>query len=206
MPYESRRPLMIAATVVVVLAVLIGGFLLLRGGSDAKLAVQSIPNDLTLTVDGHQVAANGDVKIKPGTHTVVGERRGFQSYTTTITARSGDNLSLKMYLYANSSEGREWAKKNPSQELELEAEAGRQFDQIQARLKQKYPIMAQLPYIGPGFEANYTSSKTDPKNPEAISVTIDVFGPNGRTKALQWLQFNGWDPAGLDIIWSTSKP
>ncbi|GAA1547858.1 hypothetical protein GCM10009804_00270 [Kribbella hippodromi] len=203
---ENRRPLMTVAAVVVVLAVLIGGFLLLRGGSEAKLSVQSIPNDLTLTIDGHQVAANGDVKVKPGTHTLVGERRGFRTYTTTITARSGDNLSFKMYLYANSAEGRQWGQNNPSQERELEAEAGRKFDQTQARLRQKYPIMAKLPYIGPGFEVDYTNSKTDPKNPEAISVTIDVFGPDGRTKALQWIQFNGWDPASLDIIWSTSKP
>lgn len=198
---EDRRPLITGVIALVVVVVLIGGFLLLRGGPESKLTVQSIPNDLTLTLDGHQIPANGEVKVKEGSHTLVGERNGFQSYTTTFTANGGDPLSVRMYLYANSAEGRQWTKNNPEQQRELEAEAGRHYDQIQDRLQKKYPIINQLPYIGPGFEANYTNSKTDPDNPEAISVTIEVFAPDGKTNALKWINGYGWDPATLDIIW-----
>ncbi|WP_350280185.1 S-layer protein [Kribbella sp. HUAS MG21] len=202
---ENRRPFAIAVVALAVVLIVIGGVVLFRGGgSQTTLSVTSIPNDLTLTLDGHEIPANGDVEIKAGEHTLVGTRRGFQSYTQKFTS-GNDPLSVKMYLYANSAEGREWTKNNPEQEQELEAEAGRNFSQTQNRLQMKYPILAQLPYIGPGFQATYTKSKTDPNNPEAISVVIEVFAPNGKKEALRWLRGYGWDPETLDIIWTTGK-
>ncbi|NIK55701.1 S-layer protein [Kribbella shirazensis] len=202
---ENRRPFTIGVVVLAVVLIVIGGVVLFRGGgSETTLTVKSIPNDLTLTLDGHEIPANGEVKIKAGQHTLVGSRRGFESYTKTFTSGS-DPLSYKMYLYANSAEGREWSKNNPEQEQELEAEAGRNFSETQARLKIKYPILSQLPYIGPGFKATYTKSKTDPKNPVAISIVIEVFGTDGKKEALRWIKGYGWDPATLDIIWTTGK-
>jgi len=202
---ENRRPFMIGVVVLAIVLILIGGVVLFRGGgSETTLTVQSIPSDLTLTLDGHQIPANGEVKIKAGTHTLEGSRRGFQSYTQTFTS-GNDRLSYKMFLYANSAEGREWGKNNPEQEASAEAEAGRRFDEIQARLKQKYPILSQLPYVGDGFQATYTKSKSDPTNPEAISIVIEVFGSQGKKKALQWINGYGWDINTLDVVWTTGK-
>jgi PEGA domain-containing protein len=201
---ENRRPVQIGVAALVIAVVLIGGYLLFRGDPESKLTVASIPNDLTLTLDGQQIAANGEVKVKAGTHTLTAERRGFQSYTQTVTASGGDPLSVRMYLYANSSEGRAWGQEHPEQLQQTEAEAGRRFDEINRRLREKYPIMAVLPYLGPGFKATYESSKSDPNNPEAISIVIATYTPDGKTKALQWIQGNGWDPATLDIIYTTT--
>jgi hypothetical protein len=204
MEEDTRRPFVIGVVVLVVIVVLIGGVLIWRHDPKAELTVQSIPNDLTLTLDGAAIAANGKVDVRPGTHTLTGERNGFQSYTQTITVRGKDPLDVKIYLYANGPVGREWGKNNPEQELETEAEAGRKFDEIQGRLEAKYPILAQLPYIGPDFKATYQKSKSDPTNPEAISVKILVYGPSGKDEALQWITGNGWDPASLDLIYTTS--
>ncbi|MGZ0150080.1 PEGA domain-containing protein [Kribbella sp. WER1] len=202
---ENRRPLIIGGVVLVVLIVLIGSITLAgRGGPQTKLSVESIPNDLTLTLDGHQIPANGEIKIKSGKHTIEGERRGFQSYSQDITV-TGDTAAYKMYLYANSAEGRQWTANNPEQELKLEQEAGRHYDEMQARLLDKYPVIGYLPYVGDGFEATRAPSKSDPKNPEAISLAIEVYGPQGRTKAMQWIEGYGWDPNTLDIIWTTGK-
>ncbi len=201
---ENRGLLKFGAVVLAVIVVLVGGILLLGGGSDTKLTVQSIPNDLTLRLDGHEIPANGQIKVKSGTHTLEGSRRGFQSYTQTVQV-TGKASSYKMYLYANSAEGREWAVKNPQQELELERAAGANYEEMNVRLRAKYPVLAYLPYVGDGFEATQAPSKTDPKNPQAISLAIEVYGPQGKTKALQWIQGYGWDPATLDIIWTTGK-
>ncbi|MFK4083097.1 PEGA domain-containing protein [Kribbella sp. NPDC020789] len=201
---ENPRSLVIGAVVLGVVVVLVGGFLLFRD-KGATVTVTSIPNDLTLTVDGQPVNANGELKVKSGTHKLTGERRGFQTYSTTFRVGGGDELQVKMYLYANSAEGREWARNNPEQERELEAEAGRQYDRTQQRLKEKYPILQRLPYIGPGYEVNYTSSKSDPKNPEAISVTVDTWTADGKEKALEWIREDGSDPAALDIVYTTTS-
>lgn len=201
---EDNRRLMIGGVAVVVALVVIGGFLLFRGAPESKLTVTSIPNDLTLTLDGKQVAANGEIEVKAGEHTLMGERKGFQSHSVTFKAQDGDPLSAKMYLYANSDEGREWTKNNPAQESEAEAEAGRKFDEMQQRIEQKYPIIKVLPYLGPGFKATYTQSKSDPKNPEALSIKIKIRGADSKAKALEWITSNGWDPNTLDIIWTTT--
>ena len=65
--------------------------------------------------------------------------------------------------------------------------------------------MAALPYLGPGFKATYEASKSDPKNPEAISIVIATYTADGKTKALQWIQGQGWDPNTLDIIYTTTS-
>jgi hypothetical protein len=203
MEEDNRRPFVTGVVVLAVLVVLIGGFVIWRHDPKAELTVTSIPNDLTLTLDGRPIAANGKVEVRPGTHTLTGSRDGFQSYTRTITVRDDDPVSVKMYLYANGPIGYEWGKNNPEQERETEAEAGRRYDEIQQRLAQKYPILAQLPYVGPGFKATYEGSKSDPDNPEAISVRIVTWTATGKDKALLWITGNGWDPASLDIIYAT---
>jgi hypothetical protein len=202
---ENRRTFLIGVTAVVIALVVIGGFLLFRGDPESKLSVDAVPNDLTLSVDGHQVATTGEIKLKAGEHTLTGERQGFQTYSQTVTARGGYPIDVKIYLYANSAEGREWAEKHPAETSKAEEEAGRRYDEINERLREKYPIIASLPYLGPGFEANYGASKSDPKNPEAISIVISTYTPDGKTKALQWIQGNGWDPATLDIIYTTTS-
>jgi hypothetical protein len=201
---ENRGLLKFGGVVLVVVVVLIGSMLLFRGGSGTKLTVRSIPSDLTLRLDGHEIPANGEVSVKAGKHTLEGSRRGFETYTNTIDV-SGKALNYKMYLYANSAEGREWAQQNPSQESELEHEAGQNYDEMNERLRAKYPVLAYLPYVGDGFEATQAPSQTDPKNPQAISLAIEVFGPQGKTKALQWIEGYGWNLASLDIIWTTGK-
>ncbi len=198
---ENRRFWLLGAVVIGVVVVLLGGYLVFRGGAESELTVKSIPNDLTLTLDGKPIAANGDVKVKAGEHTLTATRDGFQSYTETVTAK-GDHLFVKMYLFSNDPAGRAWEKDNPDQALEAEAEAGRRYDEIQERLRTKYPILLELPYIGPGFKATYTDSKSDPDNPEAISLKVQLFDSEGKTKALEWIEGHGYDPATLDIIYT----
>lgn len=204
MEEDGRRTLVMGAVALLVVVVLIGGFLIWRHDPKAELTVKSIPNDLTLTLDGLPIAANGTTEVRPGTYTLEAKRNGFQDYSETIAVRGKDPVSVKMYLYANGPVGAAWGKNNPDQELEAEAEAGRKYDQIQGQLEAKYPILAQLPYIGIGFKATYERSRSDPHNPAAISVRISSYLPEGKEKALEWIAGNRWDPASLDLIFATS--
>lgn len=72
---ENRRTFLIGVTAVVIALVVIGGYLLFRGDPESKLSVDAVPNDLTLSVDGHQVATTGDIKLKAGEHTLTGSGR-----------------------------------------------------------------------------------------------------------------------------------
>ncbi|MFC9694600.1 S-layer protein [Kribbella sp. NPDC056951] len=204
MESEGQHRMLIGGVVLVVVVVVLGSFLIFRD-KGATMQVTAIPNDLTLTLDGRQVDASGEIKVSSGRHTLVGERRGFQPYSTTFTAESGDEMKLKMYLYANSAEGRDWTRKNPEAERELEAEAGRNFDEGQRRIVARYPIIQQLPHLGRGYKVDYTTSKSDPQNPEALSIRIATYTADGKDNALYWITSNGWNPDALDIIYTTIK-
>jgi hypothetical protein len=197
---EDRRLFVLSGTVVVIAVILLGGYLVFRGGSEHTVTVVSIPNDLTLTVDGKQVAANGALKLKEGQHTFTGERRGFETYSQTVKIEQ--DSSYKMYLFSNNAEGREWEKNHPGETLQAEAESGRRFDELNRRLEAKYPILQELPHLGAGFTIDQGSSQAHKGDPEVLAFYIKVYGRDGRKNALEWLKGHGYDPATLELIWT----
>ncbi len=198
---ENRRLFLLSGTVVVVAVILLGGYLAFRGNPEHTLTVKSIPNDLTLTLDGKEVPANGEIKVKEGEHTLTGERRGFQSYTQTVQVT--EDSQYKMFLFSNSAEGRAWEQSHPEEQLEAEGEAGRRFDELNARLQAKYPILQELPYIGPGFTVNQGISQAHPGDPEFLAFYIKVTDSEGKKKSLEWLTGHGYKPETLELIYTT---
>jgi hypothetical protein len=196
---ENPRSLVVGGAVVLIVLVLVGGFLVLRGKPEHTVQVRSVPNDLTLTLDGTPIAANGEVKIKEGTHTLVGERRGFKSHTQTIEVR--DDTSVRVYLFANSAEGRAWEKEHPDQALEAEAESGRRYQELTDRLEAKYPLLNQLPYVGPGFDVSYGNSKAKPDDPESIAFYVKISDSEGKAKFLEWIRGLGLDIEKLEVVY-----
>jgi hypothetical protein len=197
---DNRRLFMLSGTVIVVALVVLGGYLLFRGNPEHTLTVKSIPNDLTLTIDGKPVPANGEIKVKEGRHTITGERRGFQTYSETVEI--SQDSSYKMFLFSNSAEGRAWEKEHPDEQLEAEAESGRRFDELNRRLQAKYPILQELPYIGPGFTVNQGLSQAHPGDPEVLAFYIKITDSEGKKKALEWLNGHGYKPETLELIYT----
>jgi hypothetical protein len=200
---ESQRSRVLggAVVVVLVLVVVLGGFLVLRSKPSHTLTVRSIPNDLTLTVDGTAIAADGQVKVKEGRHTLVGQRRGFETYTQRIDIR-GDS-SVKVYLFSNSTDGRSWERNHPDQVLETEADAARRYEEMNGRLQRIYPILQELPYVGPGFTVNYGASEAHPDDPERLAFYIKVTDSEGRRKSQEWLTGHGYATTDLELIYTT---
>jgi hypothetical protein len=202
---DQNRRTWVLGGVTVLLAMLsvlivLGGLVVFRAGSSHTLTVRSIPNDLTLTLDGTAIAADGQLKVKEGRHTLVGERSGFETYTQTIDVRQ--DASVKMYLYSNGPDGRSWETDHPDQVLETEADAARRYEELDARLQRTYPILQELPYVGPGFVVNYGSSKGHPDDPERLAFSIKLTDSQGRRKAEEWLTGHGYAPANLELIYT----
>jgi hypothetical protein len=196
---DNPRSLVVGGVVVLIVLVLVGGFLLFRGAPEHKVTIRSVPNDLTLTLDGTPIAANGEVKIKEGSHTLVGERSGFKSHTQTIEVR--DDTSVRVYLFANSAEGRAWEKEHPDQALEAEAESGRRYQELTDRLEAKYPLLKQLPYVGPGFDVSYGNSKVKPDDPEVIAFYVTISDSQGKAKFQEWIRGLGLDIDTLEVVY-----
>jgi hypothetical protein len=197
---ENRRLFVLSGTVVVIALILLGGYLAFRGNPEHKLTITSVPNDLTLTLDGKQIPANGEIKVKEGSHTLTGERRGFETYSQTVDVQQ--DSSYKMFLFSNNSEGRAWEKSHPEEELEAETDPGRRFDEMSRRLEAKYPILQELPYIGPGFTVNQGVSVAHRGDPEYLAFYIKITDSEGKKKALEWLTGHGYNPDTLELIYT----
>jgi len=191
---ENRRLFVLIGAIVVIL---LGGFLVVRGGSGHTLTIKSIPNDLTLTLDGRSVPANGDVRVKAGRHTLTGDRRGFATYTQTVDVRA--DATYKMYLFSDDAEGRAWETAHPADELETESEVGRRFDELDRRLEAKYPLLQELPVVGRGFTIDQGVSR---KHPGDLAFYVKLAYPEGRKNSRDWLAGHGYDPDRLELVYS----
>jgi hypothetical protein len=63
--------------------------------------------------------------------------------------------------------------------------------------------MQELPYIGPGFKVDYGTSKAHPDDPEQLAFYIKLTDSEGKKKALEWLNGHGYNPAELELIFTT---
>lgn len=202
---DGRNRLLIpgiaAVTILAVVAVVV--LLVSRGGDSATLSVRSVPGDLTLTLDGREVAATGETTITPGEHTLLARRSGFGDETRKFAIGKDQTYTLTMYLYANSDEGRDWYGDHPDDEAEAEAEKGRKFHEDGERRTRNNPILSQLPFIGAGFRIDYGRSQKHPDDNQAVALYIKLRYPAGREKALSWLRSNGVNTTTQEIIWTT---
>jgi hypothetical protein len=138
--------------------------------------------------------------VKEGKHTLTGQRRGFETYSQTVEIT--EDSSYKMFLFSNSAEGRAWEQEHPDEQLEAEAESGRRFDELNRRLQAKYPILQELPYIGPGFTVNQGVSQAHAGDPEVLAFYIKITDSEGKKKALEWLTGHGYKPETLELIYT----
>jgi hypothetical protein len=86
--------------------------------------------------------------------------------------------------------------------LETEAEAARRYRELDGRLRKKYPILAELPYVGPGFTINQGISKAYPGDPERLAFYLRITDPDGKKNAWEYLAGHGFDPAGLELVYT----
>lgn len=195
---RARRVAALAALLALVLAVVVT--VVVRAGDRARLSVVSVPDDLTLTLDGTVIDPNAETTIRTGQHVLAASRRGFESRFETFTVEDDQRVRFAFYLVASGPEGRAWYRAHPGQALEAEGAGSRQFDEDGRRMVDENPLISRLPLIGPGFRIDQGLSRKYPGDPTKVGIYIREFGPGGRVEALRWMRENGFDPAAYEIV------
>jgi PEGA domain len=200
----NERPNWIVGAIAAVLVLgVVGVVVMVTRGGEATLVVSSVPDDLRLTLDGKVIAQNGETTIREGKHTLTASRSGFEAKAETFSVREGETARFAFYLSANGPEGRQWYREHPDAEREKEGEGSRRFDETSRENTENYPMVRQLPYIGPSFRIDYGVSKAHPRDASKVGIYVKEFSPGGRVKALDWMRQNGYDPAHYEIIYVT---
>jgi hypothetical protein len=168
----------------------------------AKIDIQSaVPDDINVTIDGGKVASNGKVSVKPGSHKVVAERKGFEGKTQTVDAKAYETKTVRLLLRPNGPEGSDWARSHPDAFREFEGVAGREFDQKGELLSNKFPIISALPEVHPTWRVDYGQSEKHPNDSNALEVIITSVDDVSKQQALDWMKKNGYNPADYEIVY-----
>lgn len=168
----------------------------------ATIEIQStVPDDPTVTIDGQKATSNGKTAVKPGQHTVVAKRSGFNDSTQQVAVNTGETKTVRLLMDANGAVGYQWLRDHPDAAVEWEGKVGRQFDQNSKNTTDKNPLIAYLPEIHPTWRVDYGKSAAHPNDPTAVAIIITYGGSDiDKQNALDWITSQGFNPADYEII------
>lgn len=193
----SRRKLIL---VLAALLVVIIGFAFFASRPKGQLTIQVAPADSSITLNGKKTLA-GSFDEKPGDYTVVASRNGFGSYTKKFSLKKNTNEYVGVILGPNSASTINWYKQHPDDQQLAEVISGKNFSiDVQQQIT-KYPIIKYLPFVDQFYRIDYGRSVKSPNNPEAVAIYITFYSQEGKSEALQWIKFKGYDPNQLEIIY-----
>lgn len=198
----SKNKIILISVIFFTLIIGISVFFIIRQNEySATLNIEATPLSSKITIDNNNTQ-QGITKIKPGNVTIEISLNGFITYTKTVTVNSGETKYIGAILESNSSETSNWYSNHPEDQKMSEKISSKQFDIKSEEQLNLEPFLKEIPYIGAGFEfkIDYGPSATDPNK---ITIFIQAATQTARDDALTWIKSRGYDPAKLDIVYTS---
>lgn len=201
---RSRLIKIILAFIVAILIALAGYFIFnqVRHSQEAKINIYVLPEDSTVKVDS-QIVKKRSIYVKPGEHTVEASKTGFRTDKRKVSVKKKDVIDLYLLPYPVSQEALNWLRQNPDVQRLREEYAAHNVAQIQAKLKEKYPILEILPIVTPYYRIDYGVSEKNPDDPESIALYITSATEANKNLALERIKDEGFNPNNYEIVYKT---
>lgn len=200
----QRLTRIIAIVVVCMLA--LGGFFAFRAYSNrdktALISIEFAPKSASAVI-GENNIKQGAQKVLPGTYNIVISKNGFKTKKITVTLKKGDNGYTGVVLESDSPDTKDWFDRHPDDQKLAEKISSRNYD-AESDKASKIPILADLPFVGPGeyFRIDY-NGLTD-KGQASISITF--VDEESKDDALLWMETQGYKAADYDIAFVFKQP
>lgn len=199
MDYEEKRSvqrksLMLAGGIILLLIVSVTAWTTLQRRGKIPIEIRKLPHDTKITVNG-AVARGSTIYLKPGKYVVKGEYEGFEPYSRKIDVTPESEIPIKLFfaLTPKSDEARKWVMEHTDEYLDFELVAGEAHNEKSQEVRDKYPIMKELPYRGDLYNIEYfldgDKFKVQVKSPTAL----------GRQVAIERIKSWGYEPADYEI-------
>lgn len=160
-----------------------------------KVIVNTVPNTAEIYFND-QSLSKGTHYLKPGYYKVKVSEDGFLPYEEPIEINQPSQI-VNIALTPDTNEASAWLKENEEQYLEYEQLAGQQANQEGEVIRDKNPIINNLPFKNLLFTIGY---RADPSDPSGQSIIIEIDTAEGyRQSAIVAIERWGYDPAELNI-------
>lgn len=168
----------------------------------AAVDIEATPLSSSVSIDGHH-ANQGVTKLKPGTLTITVSLSGFNKFTKRVAVVKGDNKYVGAILKSNNADTANWYETHPADQTMAEKIASKQFDATSQKQVAAEPFLKEIPYIAAGFEFKVDYGVPAPGSNKPI-IIIQADTQTARADALTWIRSRGYDPATLNIVYTTS--
>lgn len=198
---KRQKQLLIGAAVLFGLFVVVGLFFAYQQSQMGRLITASTPTDLTLTLDGKQIAPTGQVFVNPGKHELFAKRTAFGERKIEFDIAKGETKEITVYIFPEGAAGQEWAKQNPDQASVLDGFISNDYEEKTEKVFNDNTILEKLPIVDRTFRIDHGMSQTG----KQFALYIQAADQAARDDALATLRFYGYDPALYEIIYTTPQ-
>lgn len=195
------------AYVIISIVLIVVGYLGYQAFSNRKktatFTLEFAPKSASALVGGTKIG-QGIHKIIPGSYEIVVSKNGFKTKKVTVKAiKGGDENYIGIVLESESADTKNWFDTHPDDQKLAEKISSRSYD-AESDKAAKIPILADLPFIGPGeyFRIDY-NGLTD-KGQASISITF--VDEESKDEALQWMETQGYKASDYDIAFVFKQP
>jgi hypothetical protein len=167
---------------------------LVKNSSAIKTTLEVSPMSAQVFIDG-KTAKAGDIKMKPGQHTIEVRKEGFTTHSEAI------DIPVRNNYYGVSlspEDNNEWYSSHSEDSILAEAISGKNTDILASSWLIDFPLLKELPFqTGTGsFEINYGSSDD---NKLAPVIYVSAKTPELRREAVRWITTRGHDVSAYVI-------
>jgi hypothetical protein len=173
-------------------------------GKTATLDVQVAPSGASAQLNGKGIGS-GKNKVKPGTYKLTASMKGFATDSVSVDIKKDETKIAGLVLKSNSPETATWYQDHPKDALLAEGITGRKSDQRSNQLVASNPLLAKLPFIGPGFSyrIDYGASQKGSSQP---AIYIRSQSEAAKNEALAWITNQGYNLSSMEIIYINESP
>ena len=166
----------------------------------ANTLIDAAPSTAEIVVNGKTRVKAGTIYLTPGKYTIKASLKDFTTVEKSFEVPAdGKAVRVSILLNPANNNGLKYLTDHPDLQHEREAIGSASYGDNTAIQLEANPIISLLPWEGLGYVINYGQSTTKPDDPTRISLIITSDDDAAKTRALNWIRFNGYDPADYDI-------
>lgn len=186
--YKKQIMFGVLGVITLVIVSVVGINLWLAERREGLIAVEVLtaPSDSQITLDNGEVIGNGTVYLKPGEYTAIVKHDGFYPYEEKLIVKEDVPSYLYVGLGPKTEEAERWVQWNRKAYGELEMKTREIGVSYTKNLREKHPIVEDLPLRDPYYTIGYKASEE-----HGVIVTIKGTSPRYRKAAIQAIEAKG---------------